>query len=146
MHQHQHHEHASRDRKRHSSLTLALIAGYMAAEAIGGWLANSLALLADAGHMLSDAAALGLSLFALWIAQRPPDALRTYGYYRAEILAALVNGSALVAVSLLIFVEAARRAAQPPEVQGPLMTWIAVGGLLVNLLALASCTAATLPA
>ncbi len=118
-------------------MTLALVAGYMAAEAVGGWLANSLALLADAGHMLSDAAALALSLFALWIAQRPPDALRTYGYYRAEILAALVNGSSLVAVALLIFVEAARRAAHPPEVQGSLMTWIALGGLVVNVIALA---------
>jgi cobalt-zinc-cadmium efflux system protein len=144
MHKHSHHSHAIRDGHNHARsrdrtrllLTLALVAGYMTAEAIGGWLANSLALLADAGHMLSDAAALALSLFALWIAQRPPDALRTYGYYRAEILAALVNGSSLVAVALLIFVEAARRAAQPPEVQGPLMTWIALGGLAVNLLAL----------
>ena len=65
--------------------------------------------------MLSDAAALGLSLFALWIAQRPPDAHCSYGYHRAEILAALVNGSTLVAVSLLIFIEAARRAASRPR-------------------------------
>ena len=125
MHQHGDHQHAAariaHDRRR-LSLTLALITAYMAAEAIGGWLANSLALLADAGHMLSDAAALGLSLFALWIAQRPPDAQRSYGYHRAEILAALVNGSTLVAVSLVIFLEAARRAAEPPEVQGLLMT------------------------
>lgn len=143
MHRHAHehdsaHRHgASRsEERRRLSLTLVVIAVYMAAEAIGGWLANSLALLADAGHMFSDAAALGLSLFALWIAQRPPDASRTYGYHRAEILAALVNGSTLVAVSLLIFIEAAHRVANPPQVEGLLMTGIAVGGLVVNLLAL----------
>lgn len=143
MHQHAHaheagHGHGpsrGEDRRR-LLLTLLVIALYMAAEAIGGWLANSLALLADAGHMFSDAAALGLSLFALWIAQRPPDATRTYGYHRAEILAALANASTLVAVSLLIFMEAAHRISNPPEVRGLMMMVIASGGLLVNLLAL----------
>lgn len=143
MHQHAHSQEAGHghglnrgEDRRRLLLTLVVISLYMAAEAIGGWLANSLALLADSGHMFSDAAALGLSLFALWIAQRPPDATRTYGYHRAEILAALANGSTLVAVSLLIFIEAAHRVANPPEVQGLMMMVIAVGGLLVNLAAL----------
>src|SRR5689334_7459151 len=142
MGQHHGHDHghghgqASVGNRRRLALTLGLAASYMLAEAVGGWLTGSLALLADAGHMLSDGAALGLSLFALWISQRPPDASRTYGYHRAEILAALANGSTLVGVALVIFVEAARRATDPPEVAGPLMTGIAVGGLIVNLLAL----------
>jgi len=108
----------------------------MLAEVAGGLVSNSLALLADAGHMLSDVAALGLSLFALWIAQRRPTSQRTYGYYRAEILAALVNGAALVVVAILIFIEAYRRLHDPPHVQGGLMMGIAVGGLVVNLVGL----------
>jgi cobalt-zinc-cadmium efflux system protein len=115
---------------------LILVGLYMIAETVGGILANSLALLADAGHMLSDAAALALSLFALWISGRPATPRRTYGYYRAEILAALANGAALVAVSLFIFAEAFRRLKEPPQVQGMLMTAIAAGGLAGNLLGL----------
>jgi cobalt-zinc-cadmium efflux system protein len=115
------------------TIVLALVAGYMLAELIGGLLTNSLALLADAGHMLSDAAALGLSVFAIWIGQRPPTPKRTYGYYRTEILAALANGATLVAISLFVFVEAFRRLGRPPEVEGNLMMAIAGGGLLVNL-------------
>jgi cobalt-zinc-cadmium efflux system protein len=105
----------------------------MLAEVIGGLLTNSLALLADAGHMFSDMVALALSFFAVWISDRPSASHQTYGYYRAEILAALVNGAALIAVSIFIFREAYQRFWQPPEVQGALMMWIAVGGLLVNL-------------
>ncbi len=105
----------------------------MIAELIGGLVANSLALLADAGHMLSDAAALGLSLFALWISDRPPTRSRSYGYHRAEILAALVNGATLVVVAILIFIEAWRRFSDPPAVQGAMVMGIASGGLLVNL-------------
>jgi cobalt-zinc-cadmium efflux system protein len=112
---------------------LLLAGGYMIAESLGGLLTNSLALLADAGHMLSDTAALGLSLFAVWNTQRPATSQRTYGYYRTEILAALVNGAALVGISIYIFLEAGRRFYSPPEVQGPLMLGIAVGGLAVNL-------------
>jgi cobalt-zinc-cadmium efflux system protein len=113
--------------------TLGLAAVYMLAEAIGGWLAGSLALLADAGHMLSDVAALGLSLFAIRIARRPPTPTRTWGYHRTEILAALVNGATLVAISIYIVVEACRRLAAPPEVNAPAMMAIAAGGLLFNL-------------
>jgi cobalt-zinc-cadmium efflux system protein len=107
------------------------------AEVVGGLWTNSLALLADAGHMFSDAAALGLSFFALWIAEKPPDARRTYGYYRTEILAALANGAALVAVAVLILIEAYARFFNTPEVLGAPMMAIAFGGLAVNLLSLA---------
>lgn len=105
----------------------------MLAEVIGGLLTGSLALLADAGHMLSDVASLGLSLFAMWIARRPGPPQRTYGYYRAEILAALVNGSALVVVAIFIFKEACERFTDPPPVAGAAMLAIAAGGLGVNL-------------
>lgn len=130
------HHHAGPSRNaagsRRLAWTLALVLVYMLAEVVGGLAANSLALLADAGHMLSDAAALGLSLFAIWIARRPPRPQHTYGYYRTEILAALANGAALVAISIFIFVEALERIARPPEVRGGLMIAVAVGGLVVN--------------
>ena len=108
----------------------------MIAEVVGGLLTNSLALLADAGHMLSDAASLALALFAMWIAQRPPTPRHTYGYYRTEILAALINGATLVAIAIYIFIEAYERVGEPPEVQGALMMGIAVGGLIINLVGL----------
>src|SRR5260221_14206180 len=90
----------------------------MVAEAVGGWRAHSLALLADAGHMLSDVAALALSLFAAWIAQRPATPARSYGYHRTEILAALANASTLIAISVWICVEAYHRLGAPPVVAG----------------------------
>lgn len=108
----------------------------MLAEIVGGLLTNSLALLADAGHMFSDAGALALSLFALWFAGRPAGRQSTYGYYRTEILAALANGAALVAVSIFIFVEAYHRFQEPPEVLGGMMMAVAMGGFVVNLLSL----------
>jgi cobalt-zinc-cadmium efflux system protein len=108
----------------------------MLAEAVGGWLTGSLALLADAGHMLSDAAALGLSLFAMWMAQRPTNPRRTWGYHRTEILAALANGATLVAISAWVVVEAVHRFQDPPKVNAPVMMGIAVGGLVVNLIGL----------
>jgi cobalt-zinc-cadmium efflux system protein len=106
----------------------------MLAEAIGGWLVNSLALLADAGHMLTDVAALSLTLAAIWFAARPANAKKTYGYYRLEILAALINGVTLVLISLWVFYEAYERWVTPPEIMGFQMTLIAVGGLTVNLI------------
>lgn len=127
---HQHHGAASH---RRLLLTMLLIGGYMVAEVIGGLWTHSLALLADAAHMLSDMAALGLSLFAIRLARRPRTLRRSYGYYRAEILAALANGAALVALSIWIFIEAVRRFAQPAEVLGGTMLWIATGGLVINL-------------
>lgn len=136
-HDHQHdHSHHGSGNKRRLAFTLLLAGGYLMAEVIGGLITNSLALLADAGHMLSDVAALALSFFAIWIADKPAPAHRTYGYYRAEILAALANGAALVAVSLYIIFEAIQRFRSPPEIQAPLMLWIAIGGLVVNLLGL----------
>ncbi len=131
------HRHGGRgaNRKR-LAITLALAATYMVAEFVGGLVTNSLALLADAGHMLSDVAAIALSLFAIWIAERPPTPRRSYGYYRTEILAALVNGATLIAIALYIFVEAYQRLFEPPEVQGGLMIAIAAGGLAVNLVGL----------
>ena len=135
-HAHDHHRHAAGANQRRLLLTLLLVSSYMVAEVVGGLLTNSLALLADAGHMLSDAAALGLSLFAIRLAQRPPDLRRSYGYYRAEILAALANGATLIALSIWIFIAAFHRLAMPPEVAGFTMLWIAVGGLLINIASL----------
>lgn len=126
------HGHGSRNQKR-LAWVLLLVGIYMVAEAVGGWLTGSLALLADAGHMLSDAAALALSLFAIWAARKPATSRHTYGFYRTEILAALVNGATLVAISIFIFIEAYHRFTEPPEVQGALMMAIATGGLLINL-------------
>jgi cobalt-zinc-cadmium efflux system protein len=126
------HGRAARSRRR-LSIVLALTAVYMLAEAVGGWMTGSLALLADAGHMLTDAAALVLALIAVWFSSRPATSSKTFGYYRLEILAALINGVALVLISFLIFYEAYKRWAQPPEVRSGLMILIATGGLIINL-------------
>lgn len=107
----------------------------MIAEFVGGWLTNSLALIADAGHMLTDVAALSLTLAAIWFASRPATAEKTFGYYRLEILAAFVNGIALVLLSLFVIYEAYERFYTKPEVKGAELTAIAVGGLFINLLA-----------
>lgn len=119
--------------QRRLRIVLALTLVYMVAEIIGGWYTGSLALMADAAHMASDAAALGLSLFAGWIASRPATSRRTYGFYRAEILAALANGAALVALSILVVRAAIDRLAEPVAVDGAVMAWIAAGGLVLNL-------------
>jgi cobalt-zinc-cadmium efflux system protein len=105
-HDHQHDHGPEGANARRLAITLALVLVYMGVEVVGGLLADSLALIADAGHMFSDAGALGLTLFAMRFARRPATAQRTYGSHRAEILAALVNGATLVAVALYIFVEA----------------------------------------
>jgi cobalt-zinc-cadmium efflux system protein len=135
VHSHAQEDHArgrTEDRRR-LSVTLALVATYLIAEVVGGLWAGSLALLADAGHMFSDAGALALSLFAIWLAQRPSSVERTFGYHRVEILAALANGVTLVAVALLILREAALRLSAPRDVLGAPMLIVAVGGLIVNL-------------
>ena len=146
VHDHGHHGHGhhgqARDAGRASgrkrlAWTLALTVSYMFAEVVGGYLADSLALLADAGHMFSDAGALGLSLFASWISQRPPTAQLTYGYHRAEILAALANGATLIAIAVWIFIEAAHRLSEPEPVAGALMMSVAAGGLVINVIGLA---------
>ena len=137
-HTHIHQSPQTAGSRQRGRLTLALLlaAVYMLAEVAGGLLSNSLALLADAGHMLTDVAALGLALFAIWAAQRPATPQRTYGYHRMEILAALVNGATLVAIAILIFAEAFRRWSSPPAVRGGLMLAVACGGLAVNLASL----------
>ncbi|HEX9445115.1 MAG TPA: cation diffusion facilitator family transporter [Candidatus Binatia bacterium] len=114
---------------------LAITAVYFFAEVLGGLWTNSLALLSDAGHMLSDIAALGLTLCAFQIARRPATTKRSYGYQRLEILAALVNGLILWLVVGVIFTEAYRRFLNPPEVHSLGMLVIAAGGLAVNIIA-----------
>lgn len=135
-HGHSHAPTATRENARRLAWTLALVLVYMAVEVVGGVLSNSLALLADAGHMLSDAASLALALFAMWIAQRPAHQAQTYGYHRAEVLAALANAVVLVVVSIYIVYEAIGRLYAPAEVGGTLMMGVAVGGLFVNLVGL----------
>ena len=129
------HERRSSQSLRSLKLALGLTFVYMIAEAVGGWMTNSLALLADAGHMLTDVAALSLTLAAIWFASRPATSKKTYGYYRYEILAAFINGVALVLISMWVIYEAVERWNSPPEVKGLGLTLIAVGGLLVNLIA-----------
>lgn len=114
-------------------IALAIVLVVMVAEVIGGILSNSLALLGDAGHMLVDALALGLSLFAITIAKRPATLTKTYGYHRVEIMAALANGTTLILVSLYIFYEAYQRFLDPPLIQTPLMLLVATIGLIANL-------------
>ncbi|MEP6921555.1 MAG: cation diffusion facilitator family transporter [bacterium] len=130
--QHPHTHGSASDSRRRLSLVLVLTALYMCAEAIGGWWTGSLALLADAGHMLTDVAALALALTAIWFSSRPATSSKTFGYHRLEILAALVNGVALVVIALLIFYEAYQRWAAPPVVSGKVVVVVAVGGLLIN--------------
>src|SRR5688572_32744795 len=112
-------------------LTLVLFV----AEAIGGWISNSLALLADAGHVLTDAAALSLSLFVAWFSRQPVTAEKTYGYLRWEILAALLNGTTLLGISVWIVIEAVARLRAPEAVGGSLMLVVAAAGLVANAIA-----------
>ena len=113
--------------------TFALTFGYFVVEVVGGILTNSLALLADAAHMLTDVFGLGLALFATWIAQKPATLAKTYGYYRVEILAALVNAVVLFFISFYILYEAYQRFREPQAVASLPMILIAVVGLGVNL-------------
>ena len=126
------HSHGAGANKGALWVVLALTLTYMFAQIAGGLLTGSLALLADAAHMASDNVALGLALFAFWLAERPPTPNRSFGYKRAEILAALFNGVTLVAVSIWIFYEAYERFRDPPEILGGWMMAVAVVGLLVN--------------
>ncbi len=124
---------ARKAQRRRMRWVLGITAGFMFAEVAGGLLANSLALLADAGHMFTDVAALTLSLVAMRLAQRPPSPTKTYGYVRLEILAALLNGGALLVMAVFILKEAWERIQAPPQVDGPLMLAVAAVGLLVNI-------------
>lgn len=112
-----------------------LTGAFTLVEVVGGLATGSLALLADAGHMLSDALAVGVALFAIWLARRPPTPRRSFGYRRAEILAALANGVTLVAVAAWILIEAIRRLDNPPDVLGGWMLVVALAGLASNAVA-----------
>ncbi len=114
---------------------LGLTAGFAVAEVVGGLVADSLALLADAAHMVSDVASLALALGALWLASRPASTRMSFGYRRAEILAALLNGVGLVAVAIWIWVEAAGRLSSPADVAGGTTLVIGLAGLAVNVVA-----------
>ena len=123
-----------RENSRRLKIALFIVLAMMLIEIAGGIVSNSLALLSDAGHMLVDGLALGLSLFALTIARRPATPTKTYGYHRVEIMAALINGTVLVLVSAYIFYEAYQRFLSPPEVRAPIMIVIAVIGLVANII------------
>jgi len=113
-------------------VVLALTAAFMVVEAVAGWYTNSLALLSDAGHMLTDVGALALALFALWFSRRNSPTGLTFGYLRSEILAALINAVALLVITALIFYEAYQRVFAPPEVRSTEMLFVATLGLAVN--------------
>lgn len=120
--------------KRRLAIVLGLTTAYMLAEIVGGLLTHSLALLADAGHMLTDVAGMGLALLAIQFAERPATPERTYGFYRVEILAALVNGVVLIGISGYILYESYERFRNPQEVQSWPMLAVALVGLAVNLI------------
>jgi cobalt-zinc-cadmium efflux system protein len=127
LHDHAHPSHQGRLR-----WALVLTALFFVAEVVGGIVSNSLALMADAGHMFTDVGALSLSLFVAWFSRQPAAPDKTYGYLRFEILAALLNGAILLLVSGLIVWEAFGRLQRPEELQGNVMLVVAVGGLMVN--------------
>lgn len=119
--------------KKNLIIVFCFTSAYLVAEVIGGIWFNSLALLADAGHMLTDVFGLGLALFAIWFGERPATPEKTYGYYRVEILAALTNAVILIGISLYILYEAYQRFKNPPEVESKGMLLVAGFGLIVNL-------------
>ena len=130
------HHHVERARSRRAlTVVLALTAAYAVAEVVAGFLTGSLALLADAGHMFGDTAALGLALGAAWLASRPATPERSFGFQRAEILAALLNGVALVAIAIWVFIAAIGRLDDPPDILSGWMLVAALLGLAVNLVA-----------
>ena len=123
---------AARER-RALRIAIVLTVGFAVIEAAGGWLAGSLALLSDAGHMVTDAAALAIALLAQHVSQRPPSRRASYGYARAEVLAAFINALLMLAVIVWIAVEAVRRLLAPSPVAGGMVMAIAAVGLLVNM-------------
>lgn len=133
-HDHSHHDHSRAGDARALTTVLVLTGAFTVAELVGGLISGSLALLADAGHMLSDSMSLLLALGAIWLARRPPTARMSFGFRRAEILAALFNGVTLVAISIWIFIEAAARLSSPPPVAGGTALVVALAGLVANLI------------
>jgi cobalt-zinc-cadmium efflux system protein len=132
MHEHGH-THVHTDDARRLTGALALILGLMAVEVVAGILASSLALLSDAAHMLTDAGAIGLALFAAGLARRPAHGGFTFGFRRAEILSAQLNGATLVALAIVIVVAGVRRLIEPPDVEGGVVLVVALAGIAVNL-------------
>ncbi|MBZ9558326.1 MULTISPECIES: cation diffusion facilitator family transporter [unclassified Modicisalibacter] len=132
-HDHHHAPTVTADSERRVMLAMLLTGGFMLAEVIGGWMAGSLALLADAGHMVSDTASLALAWFAFRLGHRAPDRRRTFGYQRFQVLAAFVNGLALLAIGVGIVIAAIKRLYAPVEVMAGTMMVIAVIGLVVNI-------------
>jgi cobalt-zinc-cadmium efflux system protein len=135
MHSHGGHSHAHTHDARRLTIALVLLLAFMVAEVVVGILASSLALLADAAHMLTDAGAIALALFAARLARRPPAGGFTFGYRRAEILSAQLNGATLVGLGAVIGVEGIRRLFDPPDVEGAAVLIVAVVGIGVNLAA-----------
>ncbi|PYN96472.1 MAG: cation transporter [Candidatus Rokuibacteriota bacterium] len=131
---HVHRETAAHGSRRRLLAVLGLTGSFLVVEVLGAMWTGSLALAADAGHMFTDVAGVGLALFAIWIAARPPTPEKTFGYYRVEILATVVNALLLLAVALAILVEAYQRLLAPRDVLGPPMMVIAGAGLGVNLI------------
>ncbi|WP_449621433.1 cation diffusion facilitator family transporter [Robertmurraya sp. Marseille-Q9965] len=131
---HHHHDHGREGNKKGLMIALVITAGIMLLEFIGGLVTNSLALLSDSGHMLSDTSSLALSLVAMWFATRPASPNKTYGFYRFEILAALFNGLTLFLIAAFIVYEAFERFLQPQAVASGTMIFIAIIGLMANLL------------
>jgi cobalt-zinc-cadmium efflux system protein len=129
------HSHAADAPVRSLRIALVLTATLLVVEVIGGFLSNSIALLADAGHMLTDVAALALALFVAWFSKQPETPQKTDGYLRWEILAAFLNGATLLMISAVILWEAASRFRTPAPIQGGLMLAVATGGLIVNIIA-----------
>ncbi|OEF99597.1 zinc transporter ZitB [Vulcanibacillus modesticaldus] len=134
-HGHNHSQHHSHTNQKLLRQAFFIITGYMFVEFIGGIITNSLALLSDAGHMLSDSVALLLSLLAFWLSIKPANSTKSYGYKRAEILASLLNGLTLILIAIGIIYEGIKRIYYPPEIYGLGMFWIAIIGLLVNIIA-----------
>ena len=128
------HDHDAGNIKR-VQFALVLTGAFMIVEVVGGILSGSLALLADAGHMLTDTMALALAAFAFRVSHRPADARRSYGYQRVQIIAAFVNGLSLLVIVGWILFEAIMRLIEPPEVAGQTMLYVASAGLVVNILA-----------
>jgi len=126
--------HALTEHKRPLTTALAITAAMMLIETAGGFLSGSLALLADAGHMLTDVAALGLSLFAFWLSARPKTNRRTFGWRRFEIFAAFINGLALWGIAVAIGYEALKRFSSPPAVRSGMMMAVAALGLAANII------------
>ena len=136
METHNHLAERNNRNKKRLQIALGIILAILVVEFIGGLLSNSLSLMGDAAHMLVDALALGLALFAINIAGKPATAEKTYGFYRAEIIVALINGIILILVALFIFYQAYTRFLNPPEIQAPIMLVVAAIGLVANVCAM----------